>query len=114
MSTRQDFDDEGIAWYKRNTVSGINVRDTLDEIKNFAYQTFDVLDGDGNGFISRDELQTALVSQKLDWRERSYVSFLLRRLEDIASSFEEEWQSEEEGISRVDIQEYFKSIRKPE
>ena len=106
--------DEGINsaydanWYKRQSPSGIRVADTLDEIKQFAYSTFDNLDKDGNGFISKSELQEALVSKDYDWRERSYISFLLRRIDDISEAYEEEWDSKEEGISKVDIQEYFK------
>ncbi len=112
MTTRQDIDDDDRAWLKRPATSGgIRVADTLHEIKDFAYKTFDQIDEDRNGFISRTELQNALIKPDLDWRERSYISFLLRRLEDIASAFKEEWESKDDGISKVDIQEYFKQFK---
>ena len=87
----------------------MNIADTLNEIKQFAYTTFEQIDKDGNGFISKEELQEVLVGSTLGWRERSYVSFLIRRIDDIAAAYEEEWQSENAGISRADIQEYFKT-----
>lgn len=112
MNTRQDIVDDDRAWQKRPVTSGgIKVADTLKEIKEFAYKTFDQIDEDSNGFISRTELQKALINPDLDWRERSYISFLLRRIEDIASAFEEEWDSKDDGISKVDIQEYFKQFK---
>ena len=110
MAKKSSFSSEyDNKWYTRQSPHGISVADTLNEIKEFAYKTFEILDQDGNGFISKNELQEALVGNKLDWRERSYVGFLLRRIEDIADAYHEEWQPEEMGISKADIQEYFKS-----
>jgi len=98
------------SWYAQRTTGGLRISDTLDEIKTFAYRAFDELDNDGDGFISRTELETVLAGKTLASRERSFVSFLLRRLEDIESAYSEEWTQGGEGISRADIQEYFKKI----
>lgn len=111
MANNSNSNSYDSSWYKRQSPSGIRVADTLDEIKEFAFSTFDSLDKDKNGFISKVELQEALISKTYDWRQRSYISFLLRRIEDIADSYDEEWTSEKEGISRTDIQEYFKGVR---
>lgn len=99
------------AWYKSSQPhKGMRVADAFDEIKQFAYGSFDQLDTNGDGFISRDELASALTKRGLDWRDRSFLTFLLRRLDDIQNSFSEGLEREE-GISRADIQEYFKAIR---
>ncbi|MBZ0185145.1 MAG: hypothetical protein K8F91_02760 [Candidatus Obscuribacterales bacterium] len=111
MSDWTSADQDDFLWHSQRKTGGLRVADTLDEIKAFAYKTFDLLDSDNNDFISRAELSNALLSPELDWRERSYVGFLLRRIEDIADSYVEEWETSEVGISRADIQEYFKVIR---
>lgn len=104
-----DGDDDS-SWYAQRTTGGLRISDTLDEIKAFAYRAFDELDVDRDGFISRSELEAVLAGRTLASRERSFVSFLLRRLEDIESAYKEEWTQGGEGISRADIQEYFKKI----
>lgn len=108
-ASKPDSDEES-SWYAQRTTGGLRVADALDEIKSFAYRAFDELDNDGDGFISRAELETVLAGRTLASRERSFVSFLLRRLEDIESAYNEEWTHGGEGISRADIQEYFKKI----
>jgi hypothetical protein len=95
------------------TSGGLRVADTLDEVKTFAYECFDMLDKDGDGFISKGELNEAVNNDRFKWREKSFICFLLRRVEDIAEAYDEEWDCKKgEGISRADIQEYFKTLRK--
>jgi hypothetical protein len=101
-------------WYKKRNVSqqGLRVSDTIQEVKVFAYESFDRLDKNGDGFITKEELVEALNSDCWDWREKSYICFLLRRISDIQEAYEEEWECKKiDGVSRVDIQEYFKLIR---
>ncbi len=101
------------AWYMRCTGEGINLREKLDEIKWFAYQCFDQLDLDKDGFLERDEIKKAIDNPDLGWREKSYLTFLLRRLEDIQSAYNEEWHDDtRHGITRTDIQEYFGKIHR--
>lgn len=94
------------------TSQGLRVADTLNEVKSFAYECFDQIDTDGDGFLSRAELDNALKSDLWKWREKSFICFLLRRIDDISESYDEEWDcAKHDGISRADIQEYFKIIR---
>ncbi len=91
---------------------GLRVADTLDEVKTFAYECFDKLDKDSDGFLSKGELSEAMASGVYKWREKSFICFMLRRIADIAESYDEEWDCKKsDGISRADIQEYFRMLR---
>lgn len=97
------------AWLKPDG-GGINVKDSLEEIKEFAYKTFDQIDLDGDGFLSRQELNAAFSDTITGWREKSFLLFLIRRVEDISNAYDEEWAPKGNGFSRVDLQEYFEQL----
>lgn len=84
------------------------LQQNFDQIRSFAYQAFDKLDKNGNGFIETDELYEALNDPNLDMREKSYVTFLLTNQKEIADSVNEGIDPTENGISRLDIELYFK------
>lgn len=107
-------DDLQSAWYSTFRPSGINVADTFEEIKQFAYHSFDLMDENKDGFITREELQEYRKRESTPMREKSFVSFLLVRLDDIKDAYHEEWHPVNDGISRADIQEYFKQIVMPQ
>lgn len=96
------------AWLR--TQDGINVRSSLNDIKVFAYGAYDRLDQDADGFVTKAELSNGFTDPELGWREKSFLLFLIRRLDDIAAAYEEEWAEDQQGISRVDLQEYFEQI----
>lgn len=100
----------GTAWMQRPT-GGINVSSTLEDIKDFALSTFDLLDQDGDGFLTKVELNNACTSDMLGWRQKSFLVFLINRIEDIEKAFHEEWAPDAKGISRMDLQEYFRKLR---
>lgn len=100
----QEFEN---AWFSQ--FSTRNVIDNFEEIKTFAFQAFDRLDTNRNGFIERNELEQALEAPGTTEREKSFITFLLNNQEAIAESYEEEWQ-QSPGISRNDIQAYFALI----
>lgn len=96
------------AWLKSQ--DGIDIKNSLTDIKNFAYATYDQLDQDGDGFISLAELHSSFSEPLRPWREKSFLLFLMRRLDDIEAAYDEEWAGQAKGISRVDLQEYFEQI----
>ena len=67
-------------------------------------------DKDKNGFIDEEELMTALNSSSTSQREKSFISFLLNNRQAIADSFDEGENQDPEGISRMDLEAYFKVI----
>jgi hypothetical protein len=94
-------------WLKTFRIGGIKIGDTFSEIKAFAFDFFEALDADGDGFLTDQELEDALESKTYDLRQKAFISFLIRRIEDIESTYEEEWAEGRRGISLVDLQEYF-------
>lgn len=84
------------------------LQQNFDQIRQFAYEAFDKLDTNSNGFIETHELYDALNDPKLDMREKSYVTFLLTNQKEIAESVNEGIDPTEGGISRLDIELYFK------
>lgn len=83
----------------------------LNAVKEFAYNSFDRLDKDGNGFIEMNELQTVLDEDgALNNREKSFVVFLLNNFEQISIMQDEGLKSPVDGISRADIELYFKLL----
>jgi hypothetical protein len=84
--------------------------DAMRIIKDYAYATFDKLDGNGNGFIEYIELDKVLKDPAVSDKEKSFITFLVNNRQQIASSFDEGQRSKklrEEGISRQDLQAYF-------
>ncbi|MBI5175572.1 MAG: EF-hand domain-containing protein [Candidatus Melainabacteria bacterium] len=90
----------------RRDTGGLCIAGTFDEIKQFAFDSFNRLDKNGDGFICRTELRQAFDDPHTDYKSRSYIFFLLRRIDEIQAAYDEEW-SDKDGISRADIQEYF-------
>jgi serine/threonine-protein kinase len=107
QSTRDAND---AVWFAAKT--DIDVFAELDKIKKYAYNSFNIIDADEDGFITSDELYAALLKDNISWQEKTYLSFLLRRIEDIHSAYDEEWAPEHEGISHTDLQEYFDQLKR--
>lgn len=94
---------------------GISVGSLLSEVKEFAVVTFDYIDQNHNGFLSKYELELALSKNQLNVREKSYVRFLLCNLQKISHAHDDGdsvspcgiSRKDIAGISRVDILHYF-------
>lgn len=84
------------------------VKQNMEEIKRYAYEAFDRLDTNKNGFIETDELYAAMENPDTPMRDKSYIHFLLSNHADIAASAQE--GGKEDGISRVDLELYFRVV----
>jgi hypothetical protein len=90
-------------WPALSVRDGIEVSRLLVEVQEFALVTFDRLDSDGNGFISKEELEAAKTKFKLSGRELSYVRFLCTNISKISAAFDDHEVPPDSGISRNDI-----------
>lgn len=93
------------AWFSRGASSGLT--EHFAEIRTYAYLVFDSLDSNGNGFIELDELSAALEAPEYSEREKSFVTFLLNNHAAMSDASE---QGGSKGVSRKDIEAYFKII----
>jgi hypothetical protein len=82
----------------------------LNDVREFAYKSFDDLDADRNGYLTRVELLKTLEHGDLDNRESSFIMFLLNNHEQIVEMNEDSKPEQADGISREDIELYFKLI----
>ncbi len=90
-------------WPVLSLSGGIDVARLLVEVREFALATFDRLDSDGNGFISKEELEEAKTKYKLSGRELSYVRFLCTNISKISAAFDDHEAPPDAGISRNEI-----------
>ena len=90
-----DADDDGAA-----------IQD-IDAIRDYAYEAFDRLDKDGNGFIESTELHLARLDPSMSAKEKSFIAFLLNNQEAIADMVAEVAPGPRLGISRDDLESYF-------
>ncbi len=84
------------------------IRRNFEDIKKYAYEAFDKLDKNGNGFIETDELYAAMQDEATPMKDKSYIMFLLTNQSDIANAAQEGEQ--QDGISRVDLELYFRLV----
>lgn len=85
------------------------VQRNIEEIKQYAYDAFDRLDVNKNGFIEMDELAAHLNNPDVPMREKSFISFLINNHDDIEKACAEGDHSSA-GISRLDIEFYFRLV----
>lgn len=86
------------------------VKQNIEAIKQYAYDAFDKLDTNKNGFIETDELYAAMNDPETPMRDKSYIMFLLTNQADIAASAHEGVSDQKDGISRVDLELYFRVV----
>ena len=82
----------------------------LEDIKRYAYEQFDLLDTNKNGFIEASELHAFFNDPKTPMREKSFIMFLLHNQQEIADSVQEGEPNYRDGISRLDIEQYFRIV----
>ena len=111
MSTANDNQElSSEAWFADLIGDGSKIADQLKEVKEFAYNSFDSLDKDGNGFLSCEELELACNNAvDLNYRQRSFLKFLLDNHEQISEAYDD-GDMESYGVSREDLESYFELI----
>jgi hypothetical protein len=82
----------------------------LKDVHDFICQNFDRLDLNGDGFLSKEELETALAKPGTTIREAAFLNFLLVRIREIGACYQEEWAEKPDCISKLDLEEYFSSL----
>jgi hypothetical protein len=97
------------AWVNDYVPTG-TAADAINEVKSFAYGAFDLLDKNGNGYIETDELQAFLKDPNTAEREKSFITFLLNNQQAISDSVLEGASAPKQGISRLDLDAYFKLV----
>ncbi len=110
-------DDFQNAWFSQSSVTTTGsiqkaspVRQNMEQIKKYAYESFDRLDANGNGFIETNELSAAMNDASTPMRDKSYIHFLLSNQAEIANSAHEGDPNHKDGISRVDLELYFRLV----
>ena len=96
------------SWFADLIGNGANASEQLKAVKDYAYKSFDAIDKDKNGFLSHQELEQA-ISAASDYKQRSFLKFILDNHEQIAESEDDSLQVED-GISRKDLESYFELI----
>ncbi len=86
------------------------VQRSLEEIKKYAYEAFDKLDQNGNGFIEASELYSFLEDPDTPMREKSFITFLLTNQQEISEACKEDGSLPSTGISRLDLEFYFRLV----
>jgi hypothetical protein len=94
-------------WLNRFRSPDRKFEKTFSEIRDFAFKEFSALDSDDDGFLSQVELTEALDSGDFNLKQRGFITFLLKRINDIEQTYIEKWADSRRGISLVDLQEYF-------
>lgn len=105
------------AWFSRTPTSEMAapgkkispVQKSIEEIKQYAYEAFDKLDANKNGFIEMDELAASMADPNVPMREKSFISFLINNHDEIEKACAEGGEAKN-GISRLDIEFYFRLI----
>ncbi len=105
------------AWFSRSPAADSGgaekkmspMQRNIEEIKRYAYDAFDRLDVNKNGFIEMDELAAHLNDPNVPMREKSFISFLINNHDDIERACAE-GEHTGNGISRLDIEFYFRLV----
>ncbi|MBS1994322.1 MAG: hypothetical protein JSS83_27610 [Cyanobacteria bacterium SZAS LIN-3] len=109
MSQANENDDFENAWVSEYVPTG-TAADAIEQVKRYAYSAFDKLDQNGNGYIEKEELESFLKSADTPEKEKSFITFLLNNQDAISQSVLEGATSPKGGISRLDLDAYFKLV----
>jgi len=77
----------------------------------FRQSSFARVDADGNGFITKEEIEGALSDRRTTEADRQALELMRSRFDAIQSASNDEWGPERSGITRQDLDEYVKQFR---
>lgn len=75
----------------------------FDEFRQRSQSIFSKVDRDGDGYVSNNEIETRLNSKKIDKLEANALERMRTTYAELMNQSNDEWGSENNGISRADI-----------
>lgn len=82
--------------------------DTIKDVKDYAEKNFDKLDGNSDGFLSKEEIDEALKNKCLNDEERAALEILKKNQQGISELSNDEIGFENDGITKADLKEFDK------
>ena len=80
-------------------------------LEEYTVRAFNELDLNGDGFISKEELQASLDRTDLGLHEKSLISFLLEHVDDMRSR-DQSSASGAKGVQRNDVSKYIRTLER--
>jgi hypothetical protein len=80
----------------------------LQEVYSFVLSSFEKFDINADGFLSRQEIEQALLAPERTMKQTAFLHFLLERIAEIAAASKDD--AEEDSISRSDLKAYFEQL----
>lgn len=75
------------------------------DVKSMADRNFSRIDSDGDGYLSEDEIDNAMVDPCFQGADAQFVATLKEHREDLEELSNDEWGDEDDGVTIADIRE---------
>ena len=84
------------------------------DLNDLVELNFDRIDSDGNGYLSKDEINAAVVNPCFKGKDAQMVAALHERQEDLEEMSDDEFGDEDDGITREDMTAFNEMVQKAE